>query len=1265
MIFRASAILLLAAFTLVPAWSQAPAVSAAGGRLYSGFEDPPHKYTIRPFWFWNGKLDEKEVNRQIEEMVRQGVYGAFVHNRTGLQTPYLSEEYFKVIGSALKRSKELGFHFSFCDDYEWPSGEARDVWRKGIPSRVIAANPEFRMRSLGYEERIVDGPKHVEIDDIKDFQAAVAGRMSDADTVVDDTLVDITPHYKDGKLSYDVPAGKWTVIAYYVFPAQGFDGGLVDLMNPDATRTFLDLTYEQYYKRFPEAFGTIIDETFADHEGGYGYRMSWTPKLFKTFQAQKGYDLRKYLPLLIHNGGKLTPKLRCDYLDVVSELYAKNFFDQVATWCRLHGVVISGHVWEDSLQSEATFEGDLQRIMRNWGAPGVDSLTDLGRSPHDFKPAGSVAHFRGTRFFCENQGLEGWYNFLSPQKMRLGTNNIAAWGVSQFIPHAFNYNSRRIEYPADWFYHEPYWKYFKQYADYTRRLSFMNDGGEHVADVLLYQPTETAWAHIDAVYSTKKWDGTFVVWPNFNWNNPVDTTNAYYTRLMNDLANTRWDYDIADAHYLHEAQLDGKQLALANEKYRALILPPMTTIRRASAQKIVAFYEAGGTVIATGFLPKDSMEAGRDDEQVSAAMVRVFGEAQPNGAVERSNAAGGHAYFVKDDLASVPTILGKLVVQDVKVTSPLRNNFVYSHRRKDGADYYWLVNDSESARDFDVTLRTTGAPEKWDAADAVRTPLFYRTTAGGTELQLHFAPWEAYYVVFPQGAAAQRQDVRVDKTDLDTVRAASGHNGIVRVSGTAVLDGRTTLSAEVTDATGASYRGATPAPALKPIELAGEWKFTPERQAIRAPYAMMRHDAGNKGARAGWQRQDFPDLTWTKTWLSRERFTIRQWSLMGPFPNDDYKGFDEVFLPEKGFDPKLLCKGAKDTPLHWIDYDETNSYYTELAKALFIPDGQRWVTAYAHTYLYSPVARRVQIRTTADNNAKVWVNGENLLDWLIVPWYFEMREDFALTREVGLKAGWNDLLLKISRGQRGSFAFMARVTDLNGDNLDDLIVSREKYDVAARAAKPAPVDATWYRIPAPATAVAVKLPRLKSGTTVYYDGRKLTPGSDGSYAFGAAAGKNDVVVLRMNGDESPADEPEFTLGTGALQAGSWTYNGLPYYSGSAAYEKTVEIPQAYIGRRLVLDCGDVGVAAEVQVNGKAAGTRVWLPFQFDITKLVQPGRNTIRILVTNTMENERAVENHADKLDQIKLNGLLGPVRILPYADVTIECHREMARSAK
>jgi len=187
----------------------APPASGASGDLYRQFQDPPHTYTVRPFWFWNGKLDAKELGRQIDEMVSQGVYGAYVHNRTGLQTPYLSEEYFKVVGAAFEKAKKAGFLLDFVDEYEWPGGEARDVWLKGLPSRVIAANPEFRMRGLWYSSVDVDGPGPAEIAGIRQFQFAVAALLTGNNAVDGTSLTDISGSVAGGRLSWQAPAGRW------------------------------------------------------------------------------------------------------------------------------------------------------------------------------------------------------------------------------------------------------------------------------------------------------------------------------------------------------------------------------------------------------------------------------------------------------------------------------------------------------------------------------------------------------------------------------------------------------------------------------------------------------------------------------------------------------------------------------------------------------------------------------------------------------------------------------------------------------------------------------------------------------------------------------------------------------------------------------------------------------------------------------------------------------------------------------------------------
>jgi hypothetical protein len=189
------------------------------------------------------------------------------------------------------------------------------------------------------------------------------------------------------------------------------------------------------------------------------------------------------------------------------------------------------------------------------------------------------------------------------------------------------------------------------------------------------------------------------------------------------------------------------------------------------------------------------------------------------------------------------------------------------------------------------------------------------------------------------------------------------------------------------------------------------------------------------------------------------------------------------------------------------------------------------------------------------------------------------------------------------------------------------------------------------------SSTAVRLPGLKGPAELYFNGEALRLGSDGTARLPRAAdGEKDVLALRTGADETLPDSPEFILGVATIEPGSWTTSGLPYYSGSAAYEREFDLPEPYAGKKLTLDCGRVGTAAEVWVNEKPAGVRVWLPYAFDISQLARPGVNRLKIIVTNTMENARAVENHARKLERIDVNGLLGPVTITPYLEAELKC---------
>ena len=124
--------------------------------------------------------------------------------------------------------------------------------------------------------------------------------------------------------------------------------------------------------------------------------------------------------------------------------------------------------------------------------------------------------------------------------------------------------------------------------------------------------------------------------------------------------------------------------------------------------------------------------------------------------------------------------------------------------------------------------------------------------------------------------------------------------------------------------------------------------------------------------------------------------------------------------------------------------------------------------------------------------------------------------------------------------------------------------------------------------------------------------------------------------------------------------------GIKYFSGSATYSKTIEIPADDLtkGAHLWLDLGDVRDLAAVQVNGIDLGILWKTPYKVDVTGAIKPGNNDIEIKVTNLWVNRMigdqqpwALKKYAFadftpyKADSPLLpSGLLGPVHIVSVA---------------
>ena len=867
---------------------------------------------------------------------------------------------------------------------------------------------------------------------------------------------------------------------------------------------------------------------------------------------------------------------------------------------------------------------------------------------------------------CENQGVQGTESYLDMEAMRRGTNPIGAWGVNLFVPHAFDYDPSRANYPPDWF-HQPFWPYFHYYADYTRRISYMNADSQHQANVLLYYPITSMWTHTRPLFSG---DANYErIGQPAEWRNETVLLNDYYTRLTLQLSEHQWDYNVADDQYLAQSRIEGNELVIGTQRFRAVVLPPLTTLSRVTLAKLQQFTRAGGRIYGIRSLPSASPEAGENDPVVKDGIAALFG----------SNSDGtDRAHFVKDAVEDLITLLDTQVAKDVQVISGPSTNLYFEHRSKLGEDYYWVVNDTDKTRLNTVLFSKKGSVEKWNALTGEREPLFYVNRSSGTAVRLNLAPWDAYYVVV-HPAPQSSQEVELVSTNAERVDSVLREGNDIRVHMAGPVSPQGTYIS--LRSAGATYTGKTATKGTSPIALDGPWQFLPQPPEVAVSYAKVKDAETNGGESSGWETDQFDDSGWPSLWLSEEQNTLRNWSLIGPFPNPDNAGYSASYPPEQAFSPKKKYQGLNGQVLNWVSYYgnephlalgnwniwmETqggefsdSAHVVQFDQALLTASDQ-WIVSYAHTYLYSQHDVKAQFVVAADNWLSVWLNGKPVFGRLRQPFWYELNDSWADRMPVALHAGWNEVLLKVGKGRgvaSGHYGFTFRVADENGKSLPDVIASLSPINQKETRAQPDTMR--WYRLEVPPGCVAVKAPHLKGPYQMLLNGQLIHPAGEQPVPIvNLLRDKNNILVIVAEKNDRLDSPLEFVTGETPFELTRWTNTGLANFSGTAIYTKQFSLSNSYSGQRLMLDLGRVSSVADVFVNGQHAGTLIWRPYRLDITKLLKPGNNEIKILVTNTEANARAVGTWHHILPAIDLCGLEGPVRIVPYFDETLTLRR-------
>jgi len=505
------------------------------------FKNPENTYRSVPFYSLNDWLEEGELIRQLTLMKEGGMGGAFLHSRIGLLTPYLSDEWFRMMDIGLKTCQELNIDAWYYDEDKWPSGFAGGI--------VPLQNPDFQARAL--------------------LRVKKNQQVKAPDTVL----------FEDADFLYVChvdPLGQpW------------FNGtSWVDLMNPDMVQAFIDCSYQPYVDRYAgkaHSMGIFTDEpqlfphSSIPHEG----KLPYSPVMDNIFKARCGYDLYPALPSLFDTIGDFR-KIRLDYFRTVAFCLEQAFSKKIGDYCKANGFIWTGHYnGENSPTRTMMNTGNMMQQFRHMQQPGIDALGLCLQTIYTAKGATSVANQYGIeRVLSELFGVSG-HNMSFEDRMWI-TSWHTIMGVNFMCPHLYLYSmkgERKRDYPPTISHHQPYWTHNNAFEDYSARLCYFATVGQNTAEVCVLHPLESAYI------SPNEKDGAF-------------------EQLLEQLMTTHRNFDIGDEQLISEiARIEEGRFVVGEMKYKVMLLPEMLTIRRSTIDLLKQFSEKGGTVLVYNAYP--------------------------------------------------------------------------------------------------------------------------------------------------------------------------------------------------------------------------------------------------------------------------------------------------------------------------------------------------------------------------------------------------------------------------------------------------------------------------------------------------------------------------------------------------------------------------------------------------------------------------------------------------------------------------------------
>ena len=1152
----------------------------------SEFANPPKGYGNVPFYWWNGdSLNRERLKEQLDILASSATDGftiSYIHLDPEVDTTEVKGGY--ALFGKTEPGRPNVFSEEWWDIWSWFSKECAD---KGIGLGL----DDYTVGWTGngyYPDELLSLPKFKNysgelvftVDQVKagaSFSCAIPQNTISVAAYPENGKkgIELTKKISNGKLSWKAPADS----DYRIYTTTTKEGYLI---HPDHGKELIRIYFDRFEKKMGDAVENGMNYFFQD-ELHYPLKIgSWSDDFKDEFLKRKGYDIMPFLPALHEYIGAITPKIRLDYCDVLLDLAEERYFKPIYDWNADRGLIYGSDNFGRGTDPLAYI--DYFRANSWYTAPGNDAPS-TGSSFLQTKVSSSIAHLHERpRTWLEAFHSMGWGSTGSWLTQQMDHHFMA--GGNLVCMHGLYYSTHGGWWewaPPCFHFRMPYWPHIKKWLEYTERLSYLMSQGTHVCDIALMYPTESMQAYPDA------------------------NANESF-RLATIMSNAGLDYDFINYTALKRSSVEKGVTAVAEEKYKIIILPDMKAMHFSSLQKVLDHYRAGGIVIATGSLPLASTNAGENDKKTEDIIKEVFGLTNADLlsgkiAKKQTNAAGGTGLFLTKE--NVVSQIHSLITPDFKPPSGAGKVL---HRRAGELDIYMVM---DVPKDSECFFRTKGKVELWNASDGTVAPYpVVRQTDEGTWLRLEKEPSNSYLFVFSPGEPAienrqERKLQQIKQTPID---------GEWEVELLPTMNNKW-----------------------------GDFRFPAFDGFIGAEARSFRHQPADVSG-DNWMMPGFDDSSWTESIYG---FGAQVISRNVPANEDiekaitEFKNNNSTGNKNPGIPVEFSWQyGVWDNPggqgWHGLKGKVNDGF-------LILAQGGHQLYK---TYIYAPQQDAYRIETAGIQPYKIIID-DNVIN------------GNALSDNINLTKGWHQMIIVYTD---------TRQTDYNLTTLNYRDPRERSAVVLFPASSPSPkhpsaydpiISTKWkmgnhlmydpygeknniwnYRFKSVPGVSKMEFTIAGKNLQVWFDGKQIqekniqivksNPNGANTYQIlfdnvQKRIGTVAFSIERETGYQGAAAllEPiKLSTETGLLASGNWSKTGaLKHYSGGMYYRKKIELPEVKTESKIILNLGSVTASCELKINGKDAGILMSSPYSTDITPYIKAGVNEIEVLVYSTLSN--------------------------------------------